>query len=379
MAKSLRPARKFGAERSGAASVLAATGFALMMGAIDLGVDQAARLEDSRNIQMVSDKAQRGGGLAKLLDRPRPAPEAGATGTRVTASTQPGGGTCVLALDESADGAVLFSGDTDIVSACGVASNSISNSAILVRGGAYVEVSAAQAYGRVDAEVLDRPEAGKGLYAKHPDQALGTRIADPYAGTLFPTDLRCDRGGRIYQDTELEPGTYCGDIRFKGKVKLRSGVYIIRGGDLSIGSSARVTADGPVTIFFTHRNAASIGGVRKIAPGAVVELAAPGPAGHPSGRYAGRFAGLLFVQDPRYQGDAPNAFTGGENMRLSGVIYTPSAGVDYRGGTDAAPGCLQIVAKTVTFSGASEFGNTAKACSAQGVALIDQQEATLDQ
>ena len=433
--KLLRVAKGLRDERSGATYILVATSMTVMMGMAGLGFDATIWYKDKRDIQTVADLAVLGGLHAMLEDGDADAIFDAAdeqaerngfvhetTGTltvnnpplygkhigdsdfievivdqprelnfasfflgdevviqaRAVAGTINGGDNCVLALDETADDALLFTGDSRVISKCGVASNSVSNTALSVQGSGYVEVSSAQAFGDVDADLLNGPGGDKGLYATEPNQALSVRIDDPYADTVIPTVTECDETGRNFgNEPPLAPGVYCGNVKFQGAVTLQTGVYIIYGGDLSVNAGAFVTATGPVTFIFTHENANQIGAVNKINGNAVMLLEGPDADGHDDGEYQGEYGGMLFIQDPRYSGNKANQFNGGATMNLSGAIYAPGGSVMFNGGSDAAPGCLQIVALTVTFSGNSGFGNTHDACEAQGVKEITQKRARL--
>ena len=237
-----------------------------------------------------------------------------------------------------------------------------------------------QAFGDVDANLLDSPDSGNGLYAYNPNQALAVRLPDPYADTVIPpvTASDCTENKSSFSNKTLSPGVYCGGgLSLKQDITLEAGVYIVYGGDLDMNGNADVQADGPVTFIFTHANPSEIGGVNKINGNTVANLSAPGPEGHADGPYAGEFAGLLIIQDSRADSGFINLFNGGADMTFSGAIYAANSTVHYRGGADTSPGCVQIVARTIKFTGNTHFGNSVESCEAQGVAEIQQQRARL--
>ena len=424
------------ADQSGATYVLVALCMTALIGAAGLGFDATLWFKDKRDIQTVADLSVLGGLHAMLEDGnsseifnaaneqaerngflhgtdgalsvnhpPTYGAHSGDTNyvevivdlrrklnfasfflgdeitiqARAVAGTIGTGENCVLALDETADSALHFTGNTDVISSCGMASNSVSASAIHIQGSAYAEVSSAQAFGDIEGTILESPGSGKGLYASDPNQSLAVRLDDPYAGTVIPavTVSDCTHDPGTYKNTTMSPGVYCGSVSIQKTVTLQEGVYIVYGGDLSMNGGADVSAEGPVTFIFTHENPSEIGGIDKINGNTEVELSAPGPDGHNDGPYEGEYAGLLFVQDPRADQGYVNVFNGGADMELSGAIYTPSTKVEMKGGADTAPGCLQIVARLIKFTGNSGFGNTPEACDAQGVANISQQRARL--
>ena len=192
----------------------------------------------------------------------------------------------------------------------------------------------------------------------------------------------CIRNEGAYRDEVLVPGVYCGGFSLSGTVLLEAGVYIIYGTNsgkrhMNVAGDANVGATGPVTIIFTGRGIKTIGGVRRIHEGAAIRLSAPDSAGHADGEYAGRYGGMLFIQDPEAKPSYTHVFNGDGDMRLSGAIYFPAAKISFRGGSEAAPGCLQIVARAITFSGDTSLANRPDACGHLGVAEIPRLGARL--
>ena len=430
--------KTFAADESGATSTVVALSMIVLMGMAGLGFDATIWYKDKRDIQSVADltvlsalheklagkdlnqmtaaavtHAERNGfvdgedGSLTINSPPESGPNKDIDGfvevevalqrrlsfaslflgdeitirARAVAGTQDVGDNCVLALDHSAPDALNVTGNASVISSCGIASNSLSDTSIHVQGSGYVEVSSAQAFGDVVATMLDSPGGGAGLYASDPNQALSVRLADPYADTEIPVDPDCDvPNKKSFSNETLNPGVYCGGgMDLKKNITLNEGVYVIYGGDLSMNGNADVEATGPVTFIFTHSDPAEIGGVNKINGNTEVELSAPGPDGHESGDYQGKYAGLLMIQDPRVDSGYTNVFNGGADMNFSGAIYSASAKIDYRGGSDTAPGCVQLVARTIKFTGNVGFGNTPEACDTQGVEEITQQRARLSE
>ena len=288
------------------------------------------------------------------------------------------GDNCVLALDQSADAALEFTGSTEVTTSCGVASNSVSSSSISVGGSAYVEAKSAQAFGDVDANMLDSPDPdSNGLYTSDPNQALAVRLDDPYADEPIPAVFGCNYNppGGGYKDTTLDEGVYCGNLNLKENVTLNPGVYIIYGGDLSI-QGTNVNGDG-VTFILTAANANQIGGIKNFNGNASGSLTAPGPDGHAAGPYQGEYAGMLIMQDSRYSSNQDSKLNGGASMALSGAVYLPNSELDIQGNASNTPGCLQIVARIIKFTGNSDINNSPEACNEQGVAEISQQRARL--
>ena len=430
------PIDDFLADQDGATYVLVALTLTVLIGMAGLGFDATIWYKDRRELQTVADLAVLGGLHARLAGEDTPGIAAMArdhaerngfvhdTDGTVTVNSPPSSGTyignsdyvevivdmprrlnfaslflesetitiraravsgligggdnCVLALSETESRAIRFGGTADVSSACGIAANSSDGQAIYVNGNASVTVQSAQAYGQIH-------DQHGNMVISDPNQVLAVRLDDPYAGTEIPavTSSDCDFSANNYSDGDspLEPGVYCGGMKLQGNVTLESGVYIVFGTnagkrDLVINSNANIDADGPVTFILTSDSDNKIGKVT-INGNATVNLSAPDGDGHPGGPYQNKYGGMLIVQNPNASGNLKNKFNGGANMNLSGAVYLPATETEFNGGSDTAPGCLQIVTRTVDFVGNSGFGNTPEACDTQGVATITQQRARL--
>ena len=284
-----------------------------------------------------------------------------------------GGSNCLLGLDPTMDAAVEFQGSPDITLSCGIASNSSSDNAILVKGDAEVVADSAQAYGEISVD-------GSGnLSTRNPVQPLSERLPDPFANIKIALpDPACDATGPTSYGNEnvvLNPRLYCGGLSFNGTVvTFQPGVYVIDSGDLDASGGTTLTGS-DVTFVFTSADPGRIGGL-SFAGGTVADLFAPGPGGHfpldPMDPDHGDYAGMLFVQDPAAPAMASNKLTGGSAMNFGGALYFPNQEVVYSGGSSEADGCLQIVARKVTFSGKSAVNYDPTTCQDQGVDHMSQ-------
>jgi hypothetical protein len=282
---------------------------------------------------------------------------------------------CILGLDESMDGAVTFSGTANANISCGVAANSDSSSAIAILGNAILSADPAQAYGDIYVQ-------GNGeLITQHPVQSFSQRITDPYGpdgrNLQVPAASPCDYAGGYTANGEtvtLDPGRYCGDLTIiNGNVTFNPGVYILDEGSFSVTGTSTLYGE-DVTFILTGTDPNLIGDIH-ITGGTVATLIAPGPEGQPD--YGGDYAGILFYQDqaaPSFQGAnlIDNTTQGGSEMDLRGAIYFPNQEIVYTGGGGIGLGCLQIVARQVSFEGNAIIDNTEEACTAQGVESIYQ-------
>jgi Flp pilus assembly protein TadG len=295
------------------------------------------------------------------------------TDGRVTVAARSVGGTtssgpnCLLALDPTMDAALEFTGTSDVTLGCGIASNSSSRQSVLVNGSANLQTTGAQTVG-------DFLVSGSGnMTTASSPQPHSAPVPDPYAGTNLPvaSSLICDYNNKRAKNETLDPGVYCNGLDMKFSVTLNPGVYIIKGGDLSINANAQVQGDG-VTFIFLADTPSATGGISNINGNANVALTAPGPVGHIAGTYNGEYAGLLFIQDPGALSTQVNRINGGANMQLSGAFYFPNTQVSQNGGAGLSAGCIKIVARKITFSGNSNLDADPSSCAGQGVAEIQQ-------
>jgi hypothetical protein len=101
-----------------------------------------------------------------------------------------------------------------------------------------------------------------------------------------------------------------------------------------------------VTIVFTSSTGSHYG-TAKITGGATVSLTAP---------TTGPTAGIVFFQDRNAPPGLPFKLGGGSAQNFGGALYLPKANVTFAGGSGTAvSGCTQLIADTISFSGASNF------------------------
>ncbi len=277
------------------------------------------------------------------------------------------GSNCVLALDPTLDAAVELKGSPDIELNCGIASNSNSDKAILIKGDAAVWADSLQSYGQIAVETNGY------LGAANPLQPLSERLPDPFATVEIPSpDPECDDTPVSYgkESVTVFPGLHCGGFKFNDtEVTFLPGVHVIDSGSLSTKGSTWLTGS-DVTFVFTSADPAKIGGP-SLAGGTVANLFAPGPEGHfpyyPMHPYHGDYAGMLFIQDPAAPPLLRNDLTGGSAMNFGGALYFPNQEIVYSGGASEVDGCVQIVARKISFSGNSAINYDPTTCEDQGV------------
>lgn len=289
-------------------------------------------------------------------------------GTEVPISARAVGGLralgpqCVVALNEGADRAVEFSGNTAVDVGCGVISNSDSEEALYIGGNASLTANPAQAFGDISI-------VGSGdLDSTFPPMPYSPRMDDPLADTIYPMpNGGCDSGDITVASSgslALAPSSgdgaangyrICGTLKVHGDLTLAPGTYYVDGGNFVAEGTATITGD-DVTIVMTGATAGDVGDIH-IRGGAAVTLTAPD---------TGDWAGIVFYQDPIADGSTTNHFRGGATMDLTGAVYFPTGNVDYSGGADA-PGCTMIVADTVSFTGDTFLKNDLTECETVGL------------
>lgn len=261
------------------------------------------------------------------------------TGTALaTAET---GGDCVLALNPTASGAVGLSGNASADLHCGLGIDSSSSSALQLTGNSSLTAASAQIVGNIT-------QGGNSTVSISYEQVDASLTANPYANVQIPSFSGCNYpGATITGSATLNPGVYCGNISISGSgnVTLNPGTYIVDQGSVTISGSPTVTGNG-VAIVLTSSTGSNIGSFN-VSGSPVLTLAAE------SAGYTGTDAlpGFIVFQDPRASSSDSDNFTGAAGSQWSGALYFPSQSVNYSGGATSGPGCTQIVASTVTFTG----------------------------
>ena len=274
---------------------------------------------------------------------------------RAVAKIQTTGSACVLALDQTASGAVTNNGNATIdMLGCTVAANSTSSTAITISGSTILNAYSLWTTG-------DYSHTGSAAYSfTAPPMTHAWPIVDPYAGLTIPSLSGCDHNGTNVGNgsASLSPGVYCNGLSIgaQATVTFQPGTYYIDRGDMIINAGAVVrcncTAPGSgVTFVFTSSGDASQIGTVRINGGADVVLQAPTDPSYP-------YPGLLFVQDRRAPSTSTAKLNGGSTMTLTGSVYFPSQVTEWNGNNSSTgSNCVQIVALQVVFTGNSRIEN----------------------
>ncbi|MBS1856103.1 MAG: hypothetical protein JST11_12105 [Acidobacteria bacterium] len=247
------------------------------------------------------------------------------------------GGGCIYVLSPTGV-SMTMNGNTALNTGCGVYVNSNdpgaltmsgNNASITATGGSKVNVVGGVNYGPNPANISPAPVTGV------------TSPGDPLAGMDPPTDGTCLGGVTVNnnQTTNIGPGTYCGDINVKGggTLNLSPGVYIIKGsttGGLSVAGQGAISGAGVTLIFET--------GTVNFAGGANSSLSAPA---------SGTWQGILMYQERTNTQTA--SLVGGASQLTNGILYFPSAALNYTGGSSGNSQSATIVSNTLSLVGNS--------------------------
>jgi hypothetical protein len=276
-----------------------------------------------------------------------------------TAATVITGVYCVVSLENTNATGITATGNSDIDLGCGMITNSTSLNAAIATGSSSVEATPIAAVGDIQdsthwngAELLPFTIAEKDPYADVDRPANFPSGSCPNYTAQSNQTAPPLVAGTDYLTTP--DGYFCvGDMRLQGTVTLPDGVYVIDGGDLSVGAQANVTC-AHCTFVLTNRNSGTSGvqiGNVDIQGGAQLNLGAP---------TSGTYDNILFYQDRRAPAgsSATNKINGNSSSVMSGAFYFPTRTLDINGTANLTFTCAQFVARTVNFSGNGSITNT---------------------
>jgi len=285
-----------------------------------------------------------------------------------TAAVVQSGKYCVISLDTNSDTGISFSGNAQVNLGCGLKTNAKGSSAIDGTGSSTITASPVAAVGQIS--------NGGNFASGTTFQPYSSPQTDPYASinapdsSTFPNGncpnfsvnsnqtVTSIRAGTDYKAMSgASTGYYCmGSMNLNGTVTLPSGVYVIDGGDFSVGAQANVTCTG-CTFILTNRStstspAPSIGKVN-MNGGATVDL---------TNSTSGTYANMLFYQDRRATlangNGQSNLINGNSSSTIQGTMYFPSTSTTFNGTSGLSTNCVQLVGWQVAFTGNTTISNT---------------------
>lgn len=247
---------------------------------------------------------------------------------------------CVVALDETADGAVSATTNSKLLAEeCSIMSNSTSTQGVVSSGASKIEAglicSSGGSYGNrfnyspsptLDCPVYEDPLTERvaptvGACDEY-DAAYGNLIEDVVtsaadmgtsviagavggSGALTQLTEVAGLGETVY---ELDPGVYCGGLTIGAlaNAQLNPGIYIIKGGPLNVGLGGKLSGEN-VSFYLVGDDATFYFG-----PEAVISLTAPKD---------GPLAGILFFEDRNAPADRTHYILSDDARVLLGTFY----------------------------------------------------------
>lgn len=246
---------------------------------------------------------------------------------------------CVIALDSSASPGITFKMSGSMrAEGCAVWSNSSQSISLEGSGSGVATATQFCAAGGAVAGTIS---------FSVPPESNCPPVKDPFANTEMPavgacsfTDFNAGGGGTVY----LDPGVYCGGIKFTGQadIQLAPGVYVVKDGPFTMVGGSTVTGSG-VTFVLTGTDAGlKFGGASSI---------------HITGPTSGAYAGIAIFGD-RTSPVTTSELRGANSLDIEGVIYLPNQDLTFSGNnsTNLPANYTVLIARTVTFDGSSEVG-----------------------
>lgn len=275
---------------------------------------------------------------------------------------------CMLSLDPTASGSLLFNGNITVNSlGCGLAVNSNHPTAALNVNGnsANINVGDVSVVGGIDGEqVINSPSIKTGV----------SPFADPYSDLTIPAGNGCTtaqvnagpaRPSSIPAANAEGVRKLCGGLLVKNNetLNLPAGVYIVDGGDVDI--KGVVTGTG-VTLILTKTGSAGTYGNMNVSGQLTMSAPLPGDLDPAWSDYEG----LAIYQDRNATSSATcNDVRGNAAVVVSGTMYFPSRCLDIGGtpSTSGAPICSRIIATTIKLHGNPNMDNACEGTGARDI------------
>lgn len=266
-----------------------------------------------------------------------------------TASAVGFGVYCVISLESTNATGITFQGSATVNLGCGAQTNSQGTTAVTAGGSSSIVASPISAVGLVPAS--NNYASGTTL------NSYAIAQADPFASVGLPSGYSCSaelsigsNQTRTVQNNNGGVQCYRG-MDLKGDVTFDPGTYVIdgsTGGSLTVNAGAVVKCTGCTFILTTTSSDMTTIAKSKLNGNSTWQVTAPD---------AGTYAGIMLYQDRRAISGSTNYVTGDNASKMQGAIYFPSQEVQFTGSSTMDTKCIQIVARTVTFTGNSNIQN----------------------
>jgi hypothetical protein len=285
-------------------------------------------------------------------------------------------GGCVFALNKTMKSALQVTGTTVINTNCSISVSSDDCDAFTLGGNAEIRLGAGANVGVVgdwtllgQSEILDvsvNPAVTKcPVHIQDPGDPFAT-MATPSTINVTSTTIQASNGASYSKNSpptanKIYPGVYCNGISIGdtngATYEFQPGVYILAGGGLSLGSSAKASGTG-VMFYNTGTGGTNYSqwgcGNKSYKPLAITgqgELNISAPT-------SGPFVGMAFYGD-RLLGSGNGKFdqiVGNSSSTFNGAIYFKKGNVKFAG-KSSTNGYLVLVADNITITGTSTLGN----------------------
>lgn len=284
---------------------------------------------------------------------------------------------CIYVLGEENTEKMLYvTSDSQLIANCGIVANSTSNNGLYVSSGSSIQATTVETVGgthKSGSTITCSVEGADCPTDKNSDNPP-TKVADPLANIAAPnvsyTDGECQHGTSPGDDQKeinggtINPGVYCGGLLIKGDVKMNDGLYVMRGGGLSVdgsGSSLENAGSGGVTIYNTCSKACtgSEDDMKdywqiELKSGPSIDLEATKCNGSCSG-----YEGILFFADrnapesPEPEKEPRNYFDSSASSSFKGIIYLPKQSFEVTSGSTGFGAQTIIISKYLYLSSSS--------------------------
>jgi hypothetical protein len=224
---------------------------------------------------------------------------------------------CIYVLDPSAESAFAISSGSEVKAGCEANVDSDHAKALSVTSGSTLDATSVDINGGYEAtsgsSVSPNPDTGAPV------------TGDPMQNAQAPSYGSCDHESQVQLtgvNATLSPGVYCGGIKLSSStVTFSAGVYILKGGGLSVESGSFITGSG---VSFYNTGTASTAGRIYISSNSGAQVAAP---------TTGSMAGILFFQDralPSSNSSLDALIESGISSYFAGVLYFPKHKLAFR-------------------------------------------------
>jgi hypothetical protein len=276
---------------------------------------------------------------------------------------------CVISLESTTATGVTFQGSSNVTLGCGVTTNSQGSQAVYAGGSSTISASPISAVGVVPSS--NNYSTGTVL------NSYSIAQPDPYSAVGLPTGYSCSGQLSVGSNQNKTVQNNSGGVQcyrgmdLKGTVTFDPGTYVIdgsTGGSLTVNAGAVVKCTACTFILTTTSADMSTVANVKMNGNATWQVAAPD---------TGAYAGIMLYQDRRALSGYSNSVTGDNTSMMQGAIYFPSQEVDFSGSSAMDTKCIQIVARTIYFTGNNYIQNvcpvdsSSKAIAGIQIRLVD--------